>query len=200
VDVNLELRRNIRTIGIALRRPEELAVRWRDRPDLESRSSMLIPVLLANAVFGTAVYGLTMHLHAGLGGMLHGGVTAPLAAGGAWALALPALYILGAQMGSKLDFSTTLLAASLTVSFGALAMLASVPVNWFFTLALPYGSARLLVNLVVFTGVGVCMVDTFIRVMQALEPERDGTLAYGWLTLLGIIGAELFWLLGVFRF
>jgi len=157
-------------------------------------------VLIANAIFGTAVYGLTMHMHAGLGAMLQSGFTAPLAAGSAWGLALPALYILGAQLGSRLDFTTTLLAASLTVSFGALAMLASVPISWFFTLALPYASVRLLVNLTVFAGVAVAMTDTFLRVMKALEPERGTSFASAWLCLLGIIGGELFWLLGLFNF
>jgi hypothetical protein len=197
VNATLEIRSSIRGLGLALRRPEELAVRWRDAAE---RRPLFIPVLIANAVFGTAVYGLTMHMHAGLGPMLRGGFTAPLAAGTAWAVALPALYILGAQLGSRLDFTTTLLAASLTVSFGALALLASVPINWFFTLALPYASVRLLVNLLVFTGVGVAMIDTFIRVMQALEPDRGPEFSYVWLALLGVIGSELFWLLGVFSF
>lgn len=198
MNATFELRRSIREIGLALRRPEELAVRWRDHSS--QASPLLIPVLIANAAFGLAVYGLTMRLHLGFYGMLQGGILAPMAAGISWTLALPALYILGSQLGSRLNFWTTLLAASLTVSFGALAMLASVPINWFFTLALPYASVRLMVNLTVFTGVGICMSDVFIRTMSALEPERSTDFAYAWLGLLTVIGAELFWLFGLFQF
>jgi hypothetical protein len=199
VNVNFELRRSIREIGLALRRPEELAVRWRDEGSSQA-SPLLIPVLIANAAFGLAVYGLTMRMHVGFGAMLMSGVLAPTAAGLAWSLALPALYILGSQLGSKLTFSSTLLAASLTVSFGALAMLASVPVAWFFNLAVPFNEVRLLVHLTVFSGVGFCMADVFIRTMSALEPERSPFFSYAWLGLLSVIGSELFWLFGLFKF
>ena len=93
---------------------------------------------------GLAVYGLTMHMHQGLPSMLRGAVLAPLAAGAGWTLALQALYIINSALGSRLNFSTTLLAALATVSFGALAMLASVPINWFFTLALPDSAVRVI--------------------------------------------------------
>lgn len=198
MNVSTDLGRSLREVGAALRRPEDLALRWRDR-GTDAPSSLIFPVLLANAAVGVTVYGLTMHMHLGFASMLRGGALAPLAAGAAWSLALPALYILGSHLGSRLDFSTTLLAAGITVSFGALAMLASVPVNWFFSLALPYTEVRLAVNLLVFSGVGVCMSDVFIRVMQALEPDRSPVFAYAWLGLLSIIGAELFWLLGLFE-
>ena len=157
-------------------------------------------VLLLNAVLGIAAYGLTMRLHEGARGMLSGALHAPIAAGTAWMLALPALYIINSALGSRLDLSTTLLAALATVSFGAMAMLASVPINWFFGVAVPLNSVRLLVNAVIFMGVGVCMADVFIRVMRALEPERSTKFAYLWLGLVGVIGGELFKLFGVFEF
>ena len=157
-------------------------------------------MLLANAIFGLAIYGMTMHMHEGLGPMLRGALLAPLAAGTGFTLAMPALYILNSSQGSRLDFSTTLLAALATVSFGAMAMLASVPVNWFFSLALPFKAARLLVSLAVFSGVGVCMTDVFLRVMRAVEPEHPRDPAYLWLILTGVITGELFMLLGLFNF
>jgi hypothetical protein len=141
-----------------------------------------------------------MGLHKGALGMLIAAGKAPFAAGMAWAVALPALYIANSAGGSKLDLSTTVLAALATCSFGALAMLAGVPVNWFFTLALPYAFTRWLVNITVFAGVGVAMTDVFVRIMRALEPDRDRAAAYMWLGLVGIIGTELMVILDLFSF
>jgi hypothetical protein len=56
-----------------------------------------------------------------------------------------------------------------------------------------------LVNLVVFTGVGLSMSDVFGRVMAALEPER-GRLPLWWLGVVGAIGSELFYAFGLFQF
>jgi hypothetical protein len=201
MNVAQEIRVGIREIGLALRRPEELTIRWRDRrttPD--APRPVVFPILVVNAALGLAAYGLTLGLHRGVGGMLEGAAKAPFAAGLAWTLALPALYIINSALGSKLDVSTTFLAALTTVSFGALAMLASVPINWFFTLALPHPFIRFVVNIVVFSGVGVCMVDVFMRVMAALEPQRNRVYAFFWLALVGVIGLELMTLLDVFHF
>ncbi|HLL04820.1 MAG TPA: hypothetical protein VK539_29815 [Myxococcaceae bacterium] len=187
-------------VGVALRRPEEFTTRWRDRGLVPGPRPMIFPVLLGSAVLGIAAYGMVMRLHEGWGGMLGGMLKAPVAAGLAWIIALPALYILNSALGSKLDASTTLLAALATVSFGSLALLASVPITWFFGLALPYGFVRLGVNLAVFAGVGVCMVDVFLRTMKALEPERSRAYALLWLVLVGVIGAELMTLFSLFRF
>ncbi len=57
----------------------------------------------------------------------------------------------------------------------------------------------LVVNLVVFAGVGVAMIDVFARVMRALEPAR-GRMPAWWLALVGAIGGELFYAFGLFRF
>ena len=105
------------------------------------------------------------------------------AAGLAWGIALPSLYIFNSLTGSQLRVSTTLLAALVTTSWGGLAMIASIPINWFFTVAFadliadPVHVTWLVraVNLVVFTGVGVCMTDIFGRVMEVLEPDRGRT-------------------------
>jgi hypothetical protein len=189
-------------VGRAVRRPEDLAVRWRDRATapIGAPPTAVFVALFITAVLGLAAYGLTMGMHLGADAMLLDAAKAPFAAGTAWAVALPSLYILNSALGSKLDASTTTLAALTTCSFGALAMLAGVPVNWFFTLALPFSGIRWLVNVVVFAGVGVAMTDTFLRVMGALEPKRTRAVALLWLGLVGIIGCELFVLLDLFEF
>ncbi len=197
-----DLRGSIIEVGRAVRRPEELAVRWRDRgiAPADAPSRTVFSVLLANAAIGLGAYGLTMGIHAGGAAMLESAFRAPLSAGIAWTMALPALYIINSANGSKLDLSTTLLAALITVSFGALSMLAGVPVNWFFTLALPWTATRILVNLVIFSGVGIAMADTFLRVMKALEPGRSVAFPFVWLGLLAAIGNEMMALLGVLKF
>jgi hypothetical protein len=194
-----EIRSGIHEIGIALRRPEEFVVRWRDRAEKKTLGAAIFPLLLANAVLGIAAYGLTMGLGGDVRGMLQHGLLAPVACGAAWTIAMPALYIINTVLGSRLDASTTTLAALATVSFGSLAMLASVPINLFFSLALPYAPVRLGVSLVVFGGVGVSMIDVFFRVMKALEPERSRAYALLWLGLVAVIGAELMYLLKVFE-
>src|SRR5260370_31858849 len=91
--------------------------------------------------------------------MFECGVKFTVAAGIAWSLPLPALYILNSLSGSRLRVSTTFLAALVTTSWGGLALIASIPINWFFTVAIPIPWFVLLVNLVVFTGAGVAMAD-----------------------------------------
>jgi hypothetical protein len=194
-----ELSAAIREVGLALRRPEDFTRSWRDRGP-SGPHPIRFPVLLANAVLGIAAYGMVMRLHEGWAGMLTGAFKASVAAGLAWTLALPALYILNSALGSKLDMSTTVLAALTTVSFGALALLASIPVTWFFSLALPYGWVRLAVNVLVFGGVGVCMADVFLRTLRTLEPERSRAFGLLWLVLVGVIGAELMTLFSLFHF
>jgi hypothetical protein len=112
---------------------------------------------------------------------------------------LPALYVLNCLSGSRLRASTTFLAALVTTSWGGLALMASIPINWFFTAAVPVPWFVLLVNLVVFAGVGAAMVDVFCRVMERLEPAR-GRAPGWWLALVGAIGGELLYAFGVFDF
>lgn len=194
----VNLKELVAEVGLAIRRPEQLVLRWRDADG--STSISLIGILLLNAVFGLAAYGLTMQIHNGALAMGWAAVLTPLAAGGAWMIALPALYIFKSASGSKLNVYATILAASVTVCFGAWAMLASVPINWFFSLSLPFPTIRLLTNLVIFTGVGVYMSDVFLRVFHALEPERSSFSGFWWLGLHAVIGRELFSLFGIFAF
>lgn len=198
----LDLKAGLAEIGLALRRPEELATRWRDRAATGAAAppATVFPLLVASAFLGLAAYGLTMGMGGGALGMLGHAVRAPLACGAAWTIALPALYIINTVLGSRLDASTTTLAALATVSFGALAMLAGVPIAWFFAVALPFAPVRIGVNLLCFAGVGVCMIDVFLRVMKALEPDRSRFFALLWLGLVAVIGGELMLLLHVFDF
>jgi hypothetical protein len=155
--------------------------------------------LLATAILGTTTYGMTMGLLGGPGDIAYKSFICTLAAGLAWAIPLPALYILNSLSGSRLAASSTLLAALVTVSWGGLAMIASIPINWFFTATVPHSGFVLLVNLVVFTGVGVAMVDVFRRVMVQLEPQRHFAPLW-WLMIVGVIGSELFYFFGLFQF
>lgn len=164
---------------------------------LVSRADLsTMAALAATASLGVGGYGAAMHAHAGLLEAARHGALAVAAAGGAWCATLPALYVLGTLSGSRLSGRVVAMGALVTVSFGGLAMLASVPVLWFVELCLPHGWARLLVALVSFAGVGLSMADVFVRVMGALEGVRPRHLL--WLLLLGLVGAELFWVVGLF--
>lgn len=192
-----EMKLGLRHVGLALREPEAFAVRWNDG-DVRYRLSVWVALMLT-AVTGTMTYGMTMGLLGGPGDVFAKAVKCTLAAGLAWGIPLPALYILNSLSGSRLPASSTLLAALVTTSWGGLAMIASIPINWFFTVAIPVQNFVLFVNLVVFTGVGVSMLDVFTRVMAGLEPQRTTTPAW-WIVLVGAVGLELFYFFEVFRF
>ena len=184
-------------IGQALREPEAFALRWHRR---EAPYDWLVfAALAATAIAGTTAYGMIMGLRGGVAEMLLGGLRCTVAAGIAWSLPLPALYILNSLSGSRLRASTTFLAALVTTSWGGLAMIASIPVSWFFTVALPNPVVILIVHLAIFTVVGTAMIDVFCRVIESLEPSR-GRAPGWWLTLVGAIGGELFYAFGLFKF
>ncbi len=192
-----QIRAGIVHVGRALREPEEFAERW--RAGAVRYNGWVWTSLLATAILGTVTYGMTMGLLGGANEIFSKAFICTFAAGMAWAIALPALYVLNSLAGSKLSISSTVLAALVTVSWGGLAMMASIPINWFFTTAIPHPSFVLVVNLVVFAGVGVAMIDVFRRVMRRLEPDR-GTYPAWWLCLVAALGCELFFHLGLFTF
>jgi hypothetical protein len=191
------LRSGISHVGQALRDPEAFAVAW-NTGEVHYRWWVWLS-LAATAILGTTTYGMTMGLLEGPAGMFAKGALCTAAAGLAWSIPLPALYILNSLNGSRLPASSTLLAALVTTSWGGLAMIASIPINWFFTAAVPHNGFLLVLNLVVFAGVGVAMMDTFQRVMLRLEPQR-GAAPTWWLVLVGLIGAELFYHFKLFQF
>jgi hypothetical protein len=200
-----QLQSGLAHVGLALREPEEFARRWHGHEGLYSWR--VFAALALTAILGTLTYGMTMGLLGGPRAVVLGGLRCTAAAGLAWGIALPSLYIFNSLSGSRLRASTTLLAALVTTSWGGLAMIASIPINWFFTVALAdmvADPSRVIwlvrgVNLVVFTGVGVAMMDTFGRVMQVLEPER-GRWPVLWLAVVTAIGGELFYAFGLFQF
>ena len=193
----IALRDSLAHIHQALHEPEEFTWRWHSG---EQRYPWFVWIaLVMTAIVGTTTYGMTMGILGGVDRVLVAGLSCTLAAGLAWGIPLPALYILNSMAGSRLSVSTTVLAALVTTSWGGLAMIASIPINWFFTVAVPYEPFILVVNMTVFAGVGVAMVDVFGRVMQRLEPAR-GRLPAVWLVLVAAIGAELFFLFGLFNF
>jgi hypothetical protein len=190
-------------VGLALREPEEFAARW-ERDEVRYAPPIWLALALT-AIAGTTCYGMTLGIGHGAAAVGAQSLRLTIAAGLAWSIPLPALYILNSLAGSRLRASTTLLAALVTTSWGGLALLASIPIAWFFAAAIPdlpaighVAAARIVlgINLLVFAGVGVSMVDVFRRVMERLEPEA---VAPTWfLVLVGLIGAQLAWLFHLF--
>ncbi len=184
-------------VSLALREPEAFTLHW--HREGAPYAWWVFAALGLTAVAGTLSYGLTLGVLGGPTRMAACAVRCTVAAGLAWGVPLPALYILNSLSGSRLRASTTFLAALVTTSWGGLALMASVPINWFFTAAVPVAGVVLLVNLVVFAGVGAAMADVFCRVMEHLEPAR-GRAPGWWLALVGAIGGELFYAFGLFDF
>ncbi len=191
------LRQAVRDVGQALHDPEAFALRWHEGGSPYHWSVFL--ALMLTAIVGTTTYGLTMGMLVGPQRMFECSLFFTIAAGIAWGLPLPALYILNSLTGSRLRASTTLLAVLVTTSWGGLAMIASITISWFFSAALPDPAVVLLVHVVVFAGVGIAMADVFTRVMAKLEPKRG--LAPSWvLGLVAVIGLELFYAFQLFDF
>lgn len=191
------LRAAVTHVGLALRDPEDFTLRW--HREGTPYTVGVFAALALTAIAGTLSYGLTLGILGGPERMAACALSCTAAAGISWGLPLPALYILNSLSGSRLRASTTFLAALVTTSWGGLALMASIPINWFFTVAIPVGWFVLLVNLVVFAGVGAAMADVFSRVMERLEPQRGRSPAW-WLLLVGAIGAELFYAFELFDF
>lgn len=189
------LRGSVAAVGQALREPEAFAERW--HREEAPYHALVFAALALTAILGTTTYGMIVGLLQGPREMFLDGLRCTAAAGLGWSLPLPALYILNSLSGSRLRPSTTFLAALVTTSWGGLAMLASIPISWFFTVALPFPLLIFLVHLTVFAAVGVAMVDVFCRVMARLEPSRGRTPGW-WLLLVGAIGGELFYAFGLF--
>src|SRR5262245_18302232 len=129
------LRASLAHVQQALREPEAFALRWHVEGAPYEWS--VFAALALTAIVGTTTYGLTMGILEGPGRMFRCGLAFTAAAGIAWSLPLPAPYILNSPSGSRLRASTTLMAALVTTSWGGLAMIASIPINWFFTVAIP---------------------------------------------------------------
>ncbi|HTU24986.1 MAG TPA: hypothetical protein VMF30_06290 [Pirellulales bacterium] len=200
------LRTSLAHVGQALREPEDFTLAWHQHA-AEYQPAVWLALGLT-AVAGTLSYGMTMGIGLGARAIIEKAALLTLAAGLAWAIPLPALYILRSMAGSRLRASTTLLAALVTTSWGGLALIASVPIHGFFRVAIPAQAPELFspttaehivlaVNLLVFCGVGLSMVDVFLRVITSVEPRAAGQPVW-FPMLIGIIGGELFLLFGLF--
>ena len=99
-------------VGEALREPEAFALRW--HREGSPYHFWVFTALALTSIAGTTAYGIIMGLLGGPGPMLLGGLRCTAAAGIAWSLPLPALYILNSLAGSRLRPSTTFLAALVT--------------------------------------------------------------------------------------
>jgi hypothetical protein len=187
-------------IGDAIRQPEELVRRWRDRHSTEGAKAQagVFFVLGITGLLGLAVYGFTMGIPMGLESVGRHALIVPLGAALAWCLCLPSLYILYAVCGSTLDRSTTLLAALTAFCFGSVARLASAPLSWFFGLALPIPAVLTVLHIVVFGVTALAMLYTFVRVMKSVAPQVSPAIPFFWLICVGVIDVELKALLSVF--
>lgn len=182
----------------ALRNPEGLLRTWRDHGTGAYPASLFF-MLLGITAASTAAYGFVMALPLGLSVALARAVAFTAAAGTAWIVTLPTLYIAGNVLGHRLEASTTILAATLTVHYGALAMLASIPIHLLFAAVFESPTVNFLINIVIFTGVGFCASDVLLRAIEIVDPTAR-RFAARWLVLLGILGAELFAYAGIFQF
>lgn len=200
------VRASLAHVGQALREPEDFTLAWH-RQAVDYRTEVWLALGLT-AIAGTLTYGMTMGIGLGVRAIAAKAGLLTLAAGLAWSIPLPALYILNSMAGSRLRASTTLLAALVTTSWGGLALVASVPINWFFSVAIPAQVPELFnretaehivlgVNLLVFLGVGMSMVDVFWRVITAVETRSEAQ-PFWFPALIGMIGGQLFYLFGLF--
>ncbi len=185
-----------RDVGLALRRPEALASAFHAR-EAGAGNPFLVPALLASAIAGVSAYGVTIAFSKGATDMALAAVQAPLAAGLSWTLSLPALWVVRSFLGSRLALRTASFAALLAVTYGSLALLASVPISWFFELALPHVVVRVALHATILLGTGVAMADTFLRTLRALEPTAGRLFPLVWLALVGLVGLELAVLFGL---
>ena len=200
------VRASLAHVGQALREPEDFTLAWH-RQTVDYRPEVWLALALT-AIAGTVTYGMTMGIGLGVQVIAEKASLLTLAAGLAWGIPLPALYILNSMAGSRLRASTTLLAALVTTSWGGLALIASIPIHWFFRVAIPAQAPDLFspqaaehivlgVNLLVFAGVGLSMVDVFWRVITTVETRPD-TQPFWYPALIGLIGGQLFYLFGLF--
>jgi hypothetical protein len=175
------------SLGAILRQPQA----WVSTPASPPQQTF---GLLLIAALSVATWGAALHLPFGPSAMIHGALAAAGACALAWLSSLPTLLILGSILGSRLPFSLVLRASVVTVTFAGLALLASVPVLWYFELAAP--QLLLPIAMMTLAGVGASMLEIFSRIMTNLEGTRLWNRL--WLLLLAAIGAELFFAFGLF--
>jgi hypothetical protein len=159
------------------------------------------PTLLALAVgasAGITLYGGVIHAAEGVGMVIASAGRALLTAGTAWALSIPALVVISALLGSKVPWRRAVQASLITVNFGGLAFLASIPVVVLLELSSPFSWTRPLIHAAVVVGVGGCSTLIFERTMARLEGRKLFHVV--WMGVFGLLFVEIAWLIDLFRF
>jgi hypothetical protein len=177
----------------AVRTPEDHAQAHTD-PDVAELAR-----LAGAASLGVAGWGGMIHWYDGVGSALRGALHAVTVAGVSWGLAIPALVVMSSMVGSKLPTVRLLHASLMTVAFGGLAFLASVPVVGLVDLVYDHSVfARQASNTLCVLGVGACSAFIFFRITDEIEHLR--ALHIAWMGLFGTLFLEIAYLTDLFRF
>ncbi len=168
--------------------PEEFAAEWLDRPG----STAFSPLLLT-AALGAGLYSAGVRLVDGPHATALFGAAGTLAPLLLWIGAVPALFILGSHLGSRMRLRQVMLVSLTALSFGGFALAASLPVEWLLDYALPASKSRLLLHGSVLLAAGLCTFDVLHRVLKQLEDSRParalwlGLLVLSWLQLAVVV-------------
>ena len=154
--------------------------------------------LATGASLGIGLYGGAIHLGYGPLSAASGALRAVVCAGAAWTLAIPALVVLSALTRSTVPWCQAVHASLVTVNFGGMAFLASIPVVFLLQVTSPVEWTHALVNVLVLLGVGGCSTLVFERSMAQLEGRRF--LHRLWMLTFGVLFLEFAWLADLFRF
>ena len=144
--------------------------------------------LVLTAIVGTTTYGMTMGILGGVERILLAGLSCTLAAGLAWGIPLPALYILNSMSGSRLSDQFDSARGAGHDKLGRPGDDRVDP----YQLVLHRRRAIRAIHPCSEPGCvcrrpAMAMIDVFGRVMQKLEPAR-GRLPAMWLILVAAIG------------
>jgi hypothetical protein len=185
--------------GQAFRDPEAFILRW--HREGAPYSLGVFAGLALVAVAGTFAYGALLGVETGdWNRVLASAGLNTLAAGIAWLVPLPAVYILNSMTGLRLRASTTFLAALVTAAWGGFAFLAFLPIALVYLVTFPGNKAlALFAHLVVFALVGFSMAYVFGRQVERLEPRRGGGRVW-WLWLFVCLEVQLLYSFGLITF
>src|SRR5262245_57188086 len=183
----------------AFRDPEAFTLRWH-REGAPYPAAVFAGLGLA-AVAGTFAYGMLLGVESrDWNRVVTCGGLNSLAAAIAWAVPLPAVYILNSMTGMRLRASTTFLASLVTAAWGGFAFLAFLPIALVYLLTFPGNKAlALFAHLVVFALVGFSMAYIFGRQIERLEPRRGGGRVW-WLWLFVCLEVQLLYSFGLITF
>lgn len=185
--------------GLAFRDPEAFSLRWHREGQPYSLGVFVGLALVA--LIGTFAYGLLLGVNSSdPERLLYCGGMNALAAAIAWAVPLPAVYILNSMTGLRMRASTTFLAALVTAAWGGFAFLAFLPIALVYLLSFPESKGlALFAHLVVFALVGFSMAYVFGRQIERIEPRRGGGRVW-WLWLFVCLEVQLLYTFGLITF